>query len=344
MDALRFFRAMQRAMDDQAVEVWKMVEYSRSSGYRLRLGEVTLTELNFYQLRDYWTKGVYIRTREPHEPTTGADWEWVIGHGDRWVQIRVQAKIINRSGSFSHLSHGPSGALRQQMDTLIDPPPADVACRWMPLYVFYTATPPAPPLGTGDQRTGCSAHLARHVRQIYGPHHLGRATLTAKSHLPNSIRWSSIFEGLKTRLEAGESLAAIIDSLANQSLPKTVKSINDFWDASVTAGVCHGGLPEYIRAIVEDRDDEFDDARLGTLEVETPASETETPIVEVRTERDDVVWATRNARAIQRGDDEAFARLASRRLVLAPSRGESAPLPNFVSVIDIEKLPSMGLP
>ena len=60
MDALTFFRTMQQAMDDQATDVWDMVEYSRSSGYRLRLGEVTLTELNFYRLRDYWTKGVYI--------------------------------------------------------------------------------------------------------------------------------------------------------------------------------------------------------------------------------------------------------------------------------------------
>ena len=342
MDALTFFRTMQQAMDDQATDVWDMVEYSRSSGYRLRLGEVTLTELNFYRLRDYWTKGVYIRTNEPHEPTTGADWEWIIGHGDQWVQIRVQAKIINRAGSFSHLSHGPSGALRQQMDRLIDPPPADVACRWVPLYVFYTATPPAPAIGARDRRAGCSAHLARHVRQNYGPHRGGRARLSAKQHLPNSIRWSSIFDGLTGRLSAGESLATIINTLADQSLPTTVASIGDFWDPAKTAGTCQGGLPQYIRAIVEDRDDDFDDARLATLDVEVPGAQGELPAAEVRTEPDILTRVTRVARDQQRGDDEAFARLTSRRLVLDSPRGESAPLPNFVSVIDIDKLPEIS--
>lgn len=146
--------SMQAAMNDQAVEIWNMVKYSRASGYRLRLGEVTATELNFYRLREFWTKGVYINTNEPDEASTGADWEWIIGHGQKWVQIRVQAKIINRSGSFAELSHGPRGARGLQMERLIDPPAEDVACRWMPLYVFYTATPPSVPDAPGRRLLG----------------------------------------------------------------------------------------------------------------------------------------------------------------------------------------------
>jgi len=338
IDALTFFSTMKKAMDIQAEEVWDMVEYSRSDGYRLRLGEVTLTELNFFRLRDYWTKGVYIRTNEPHEPTTGADWEWVIGHGHQWIQIRVQAKMIDRAGSFSQLGHGPSGARGQQMDRLIDPPPADVACRWVPLYVFYTATPPAKLQGTQARQTGCSAHLARTVRDNYGPHN-GRARLTAAVHLPGSIRWSSIFDGLTNRLSAGESLATIIGTLADQALPRTVSSIGDFWDPAKTAGTCHGGLPPYIRAIVEDRDDDFDDARLATLEVEFPGAQGDIPTVKIRTETGILPRVYREPR---RGDDDAFAPLASRRLVLDSPRGEDASLPNFVSVIDIDKLPEIS--
>lgn len=68
MTALSFFRKMQDAMDEQAVEAWNMVEYSRASGYRLRLGKVTATELIYYHLRHFWTKGVYINTNVIRPP------------------------------------------------------------------------------------------------------------------------------------------------------------------------------------------------------------------------------------------------------------------------------------
>lgn len=119
-----------------------MVSYSRTPGHRLRLGEVTVTEMNLYLLRNFWTKGVYIDTNEPVEKTTGADWEWLIGHGNKWVQIRVQAKIVNRQGDFAGLGH-PNGT-QQQMDRLIAPVGGTVTCRWMPLYVFYTSQPAFP--------------------------------------------------------------------------------------------------------------------------------------------------------------------------------------------------------
>ena len=93
MNELAFFTSMQRAMDDAAKDAWNMVSYSRQhrSPSPLRLGEVTLTELNFYRLRNFWTKQVFLLTHEPVEAKTGADWEWVIGHDDKWIAIRVQA-------------------------------------------------------------------------------------------------------------------------------------------------------------------------------------------------------------------------------------------------------------
>lgn len=137
MTELQFFERMQKAMTTQAEDIWNMVHHSRARGYRLRLGEVTATEHSFFRLREFWTKRVYIVTNEPDELATGADWEWLIGHGEHWIQIRVQAKILNRSGRFAELGHPHSTG--QQLDRLINPDPADVLCRWLPLYVFYAA-------------------------------------------------------------------------------------------------------------------------------------------------------------------------------------------------------------
>lgn len=270
-----FFVRMQQKMDEQAADVWDMVHYSRSPGYRLRLGEVTTTELNFFRLREFWTKRVYIVTNEPDETTTGADWEWIIGHRDQWIQIRVQAKIINANGSFAELGH--PRATGEQMRRLIDPGHESVACRWLPLYVFYASQNVAKT--TVDRDAGCSAQLAWVVKENYGkpPRRAGRLRaldhLPAQSTLPGAIPWSHIFNGLVNRLGAGETLDAIVGSLANASLPPAVKDIDDFWNPRVTAGKCVAELPDYIRAIVARDDDDFDDAPLTELHVASPASQ-----------------------------------------------------------------------
>ncbi|WP_263310053.1 DUF6615 family protein [Brachybacterium atlanticum] len=344
MTALAFFQAMQQAMDDQAADVWNMVEYSRDSGYRLRLGEVTVTELNFYRLRHFWTKGVYLRTNEPDEYSTGADWEWLIGHENEWLQIRVQAKIVNKAGAFSELGHGPIGAKGQQMDRLIDPPDDDVVCRWMPLYVFYTATPPSGRAGQGagpiDARTGCSVKPARWVRNVYGPHR-GRATLAARVHLADSVPWSDVFTGLVTRLQAGQTLSAIVNSLSNQVLPDNIRTVHDFWDPTVSNGHCVGSLPDYVRAIIERRGDHFDDAPLAELQVEVPRLITEDSSPVRAGERiGERGTPGRWPKNIGNGD---AAEIPSRKLLLdrPPGKTKVASLPNFVSVIDIDDLPAV---
>ena len=295
-------------MDDQAVDVWNMVEYSRSLGYRLRLGEVTVTELNFYRLRNYWTQSVYIDTYEPDEARTGADWEWLIGHGNDWVQIRVQAKIVNRTGSFDHLGHPKR--TRVQMDRLIDPPTH--CCRWMPLYVFYSAAPPAGYPVPPNRRSGCSVRLAEEVRDTYGA---TPATLTAARHLPGSSPWSSVFDGLVAHLN-NQSLAAIIGRLAGQSFPPPPRTIDQFWDAGVTGGPCDLTLPVYAQAILDRRDDDFNGAPVCELIVRTPG---DPPEVEAQGE----------------------SLLPRRLLELDANQAEEVlpALPRFVAVIDIDRLP-----
>lgn len=344
MSELSFFRSLQDAMDAQSSDIWSMVRDTRVDGYRLRLGEVTATELSLYRLRRFWSKLVYIDTNEPNESATGADWEWLIGHDDQWVQIRVQAKIVNRTGSFSELGH-PRHARRQQMDTLIDPPAEDVACRWMPLYVFYSSEPPAP-LATlqTDPRRGCSAQLARHVRDVYGPDHNGRATLLAHKHLANSVPWSQIFGGLVNRLAAGESLSSIVKSLATQKFPADAHNIDDFWDPQVSGGICSRETPGYIQAITDRRVDEFQESRVSSLRVNTSPEAT-------GPERADFTnQAPRGADAGPVRDTtpppleglpfiyDEFPSLPSRNIVV-DRPASTLSLPNFVTLVDIDRMP-----
>lgn len=267
MDVRQHIANLQQAMEVEAKEVWRMVHASRADGYRLRLGEVTLTELMFYRMRKHWTASSYVSIWEPNEARTGSDWEWFIGSGEKWVSIRVQAKVDDKAGSFAKLGHAVNG--QRQIDTLIDPEYSTV-CRWIPLYVFYLSAPPVRlpyPFVGEPTEFGCTAVLARDVRQNLDeaqarvPHPFdprGRM-YEASRYLRGSFPWSTIFDGLVDRLET-ENFEDIIDSLHNLELPEAIAGMQDFWKASVSRGVCaDGGLPEYAAALLENRPQEVVD-------------------------------------------------------------------------------------
>lgn len=344
MSELRFFQRMQEAMDSQAADIWDMVHHSRSMGYRLRLGEVTATEHSFFRLRDFWTKRVYIVTSEPDEWATGADWEWLIGHGSSWVQIRVQAKILNRHGRFAGLGHPGSTGL--QMDRLINPPLQEVACRWLPLYVFYAAGPIA-----GHhlpRKAGCSAQLATRVRDTYKKPPKTRATLTSKAHLPGSIPWAGIFDGLVRQLETGKSLDEIVTRLAGLRMPSNPNSISDFWDMNISDGSCSRDLPDYVNHIVRRGNDEFDQAPLARLDVTVPTPRRPEPLTQPRVSDSDrtgvggfdqvTAWVRQ-----ARNDEDSFSLLPARSMTIdsLEAEDERRSLPSFVSVIDIDRLPDV---
>lgn len=298
---------------------------------------MTATEHSFFRLREIWTKRVYIVTNEPDELATGADWGWLIGHGNNWIQIRVQAKILNRNGRFAELGHPHSTG--QQLDRLVNPDPADVLCRWLPLYVFYSAEPSA---GIAVPRNaGCSAQLATRVRDTYGKPPAGRATLKWSTHLRGSIPWASVSDGLVSQLRSGRSLAEIVAALANRPLPAQIDHIDEFWDLNIADGTCNRELPSYVRQIVPRDDDDFDLAPLARLEVSTAARgrdrvRSAAPITDI--ERGQVMLVRRF------GDDDASALLPSRSVVLEPSdhdRGQAS-LPSFVSVTDIDRVNSFS--
>lgn len=274
MNAIDFFKNLQLDMDRQSDKVRSMVEYSRTSGSRLRLGEVTVTELNFYELRNSFTKNVHLYTNEPDETTTGADWEWLIGYDKKWISLRVQAKILGRGErrcSFTELGHPRNTGA--QIRTLVNPPAAYVTCRWMPLYVFYTSSPPLPPSGTATTH-GCSVQSAVTVEKIFNPtrHNKARHDLKASTYLNGAQPWRNVFDGLIQRLDAGESMHSIVDSLANESLPATTTSLADFWNPTITAGSCSKNLPSYIHEITRKDNDEFTASKDVILRIKTGES------------------------------------------------------------------------
>lgn len=283
MNELAFFTAMQHAMDETAKQVWDMVSYSRQlhSPAPLRLGEVTLTELIFYRLRNFWTKQVFLRTHEPEEAKTGADWEWVIGHDDKWIAIRIQAKILGTgadAGKFPHLPYKVKSSGIRQIDLLTDPAPGTTPCRWMPLYVFYASSPPLtnfPRTSQDAARYGCSTAHARAIRQILDNNTTikGNRTFTdtrAGLYLGGVERWSSIFDPLVSQLKANQSLESIVNKLHNRALPQSSLRMEDFWDARQTAGTCSNPLPHYLNTIIDPRHDNFTAADIASLVIKTP--------------------------------------------------------------------------
>ncbi|WP_433674502.1 DUF6615 family protein [Microbacterium gorillae] len=353
MTALNFFKRLKDAMDRQAEDVWEMVQYSRDQGYRLRLGEVTTTELNFFRLRDFWSQRVYIDINEPEENATGADWEWVIGHDDKWLQIRVQAKMMNASGSFDQLGHPRSSG--DQMRKLLNPPSDTVSCRWMPLYVFYAAEPAAK-VASLLRHEGCSAQLARVVSENYNRGRPPRKNARKRAidhlhvpksapHVPTSIPWSGIFDGLITRLES-ESLVDIVDSLANRRFPANASRIDDFWDVRIDDGLCGGELPGYLQKIVDARNDrDFASSQLATLGISvSPQRGSITAEAKLRADRD--LLENRPSREMVENwtigtTDEAEAAPIP-RITMELGEASAMALPSFVSIIDVNRLPEIG--
>lgn len=303
MNEFEFFSEMQRAMDDAAKDAWNMVSYSRQhrSPSPLRLGEVTLTELNFYRLRNFWTKQVFLLTHEPAEARTGADWEWVIGHDDKWIAIRVQAKILGtgkKVDKFPHLPHKIRRTGARQIDLLTAPAPGTTLCRWMPLYVFYASAPPLtdfPLAPRSDARYGCSVAHARTIRKIFDN---SNNKTDAYRYLLFADRWSSIFDPLVSQLKANQSLASIVDKLHNKPLPQNSLDIADFWDTSRTAGVCSNPLPDYLSTIIEHRNDDFSAADIASLVIKSPRQDRLNTEAEVT--RDSLYYIAREANEIGR--------------------------------------------
>ena len=121
----------------QARGTWSLIRKGRLAGYGLK--EESVTDFNLLEL--VRSAGSHIRVfpfTRAREGANGADWEWwLTGSSGSWLGYRVQAKIIDASGSeYRHLHYLPKSKV-SQTDTLIsralsEPVPL------IPLYCLYS--------------------------------------------------------------------------------------------------------------------------------------------------------------------------------------------------------------
>lgn len=122
-----------------SLDTWDKLEASRGAKFQLK--EETITDLNILALKTKHSREVSTTVfTKKQESRVGADWEWWFrSAANRWIGLRIQAKIINlRDDAFHHLHYRTSQS-SYQSDTLI----AHALCSQhptIPLYCFYLHT------------------------------------------------------------------------------------------------------------------------------------------------------------------------------------------------------------
>lgn len=115
--------------------IWNSLRAARALD--IQLGEESITDFFLMNLRRWAPPPLKIKTFTKHEEaTTGGDWEWwFTGPSNKWLGIRVQAKVIKlTTNRFEHLHYQPKGnpsqCKRLEQDALNS--------RMLPAYCLYT--------------------------------------------------------------------------------------------------------------------------------------------------------------------------------------------------------------
>ena len=165
-----------------ARKVWNQLGAARSLG--IKRGEETVTDdfLLHVQLA-HPTEVMTFQFNKREEAITGADWEWWLTDGRKWVGLLIQAKILNpKSNLYSAIKHSVRG--RPQIDIILE----QASHKNIPaLYFFYNHTlrtfpelawncgSTAPDL----EQLGCTVAFAARVRPLVKQGGVGIVTLGA---------------------------------------------------------------------------------------------------------------------------------------------------------------------
>lgn len=123
-----------KSFSDQALVIWTQLRRAHSLGI-LRDEETITNDLLLTLQSAHPTEIATFQFRKVEEKFTGADWEWWITDGTRWIGFLVQAKILNRNcGKYTTLHHKVGAFRHPQIALLISE--AKRKCI-IPLYVFY---------------------------------------------------------------------------------------------------------------------------------------------------------------------------------------------------------------
>lgn len=192
-------------MDALAVETWHRIERGDRRGIRLR--EDTITENLLLDLDAWHPRLTVHRFNQRTEKASGADWEWLIGRGQQWFALRIQAKRMDGM-EYRQLQHEGDEGDDYQYDTLMKS--SKRAKRpTFPYYVFFNGwdswpedvdwygCPSGAPMDhcthVKAQQFGCSTLPAPLVRDIHQLNGAGAAGRQVSVHLPYSAPWSWLF-------------------------------------------------------------------------------------------------------------------------------------------------------
>ena len=135
------------------------LEFSHQPGVAVSYGEETITETNLLEIRRRHPRRVRLETfAKWEEALTGADWQWRIIGSKYKLEMRVQAKRLQRNDALK-VKHKVRSSGSQQRDLLIQQAQAD---GMKPVYCVYCTEPQRShwkvgrePNGFKGYQTGC---------------------------------------------------------------------------------------------------------------------------------------------------------------------------------------------
>jgi len=113
-----------------AIKTWFRLSDTKEAG--LSLGEETITDINLLKISLAKHKEIQVyKFNKGEEGENGADWEWwLTGKSNKWLGLRIQAKVINLKTDSYDLLH-----YKEQTNKLIE---SSRKNGLLPLYCLYT--------------------------------------------------------------------------------------------------------------------------------------------------------------------------------------------------------------
>jgi len=236
-----------------AIKTWFRLSDSKEAG--LSLGEETITDINLLEisLAKHPEIQVY-KFNKGEEGENGADWEWwLTGKSNKWLGLRIQAKIINlNTGIYNKLHY------KEQTDKLIKSSMENKP-KLIPLYCLYTMYDlsqcfmenyTCKSYGGMYETFGCSFVNAFVVRELKNEKHISRL-------IKDMFPWHCIFCPLEFNTGDLPERAFKVIKMETQLLA-SCREINGVTDEYINNFTLSDEPPDYIRKINKNPNEEIE--------------------------------------------------------------------------------------
>ncbi len=192
-----------------AEETWDLLGFGLARTDGREPDERFFTDHNFLHLHQAYPAQTYVQLFSgSDEALTGADVEWWIGDGQRYVRMLVQAKRLNRKGGYSDIGRLIPGTKTRQIDRLVQVcetglravPRGQAFVGLTPTFVLYNGPigelRPPRDLCQNTRRSakqrGCVVTHATAVQTALGPASRRRRKLSRAELAGNCLPWSCL--------------------------------------------------------------------------------------------------------------------------------------------------------